>query len=230
MTQALDALMGLSPVIPVLVIEEAAHAVPLARALAAGGVRALEVTLRTPAALDAIRAIARDVPEATVGAGTVLNARDLEAAAEAGARLIVRPGLTPQIAEAAAAARRGHGHRDHARARPRPDPLQVFPGRDLGRSGRCGGLRRAVRRRPVLSHRWDQRRQRRRLPGPAQRRLRGRQLARSARGGAGRRLATDRGPSPRGGGPSPRLGVEAHDRLGLHVLVEAEVGELATVA
>ena len=105
MTQALDALMGLSPVIPVLVIEEAAHAVPLARALAAGGVRALEVTLRTPAALDAIRAIARDVPEATVGAGTVLNARDLEAAAEGGARLIVSPGLTPQIAEAAIATR-----------------------------------------------------------------------------------------------------------------------------
>ena len=105
MTIALDALMGLSPVIPVLVIEEEAHAVPLARALAAGSVRALEVTLRTPAALAAIRAIAREVPEATVGAGTVLNARDLEAAAEAGARFIVSPGLTPELAEAAVAAR-----------------------------------------------------------------------------------------------------------------------------
>ncbi len=105
MSRALDSLMGLSPVIPVLVIEEEAHAVPLARALAAGGVRALEVTLRTPVALAAIRAIAREVPEATVGAGTVLNARDLEAAAQAGARFIVSPGLTPALAGAAVAAR-----------------------------------------------------------------------------------------------------------------------------
>src|SRR6201999_3759199 len=98
MTLALDALMGLSPVIPVLVIEEEGHAVPLAQALAAGGVRALEVTLRTPAALAAIRAIARAVPEATVGAGTVLNGRDLDAAAAAGARFIVSPGLTEGLA------------------------------------------------------------------------------------------------------------------------------------
>ncbi len=100
MTLALDSLMGLSPVIPVLVIEEEAHAVPLAQALAAGGVRALEVTLRTPAALAAIRAMVKAVPEATVGAGTVLNARDLDAAVEAGARFIVSPGLTEGVARA----------------------------------------------------------------------------------------------------------------------------------
>jgi 2-dehydro-3-deoxyphosphogluconate aldolase/(4S)-4-hydroxy-2-oxoglutarate aldolase len=105
MTQALDSLMGLSPVIPVLVIEDEADAAPLARALAAGGVRALEVTLRTPAALAAIHAIAAEVPEATVGAGTVLNGRDLDAAVEAGARFIVSPGLTEGLAKAAVAAR-----------------------------------------------------------------------------------------------------------------------------
>jgi 2-dehydro-3-deoxyphosphogluconate aldolase/(4S)-4-hydroxy-2-oxoglutarate aldolase len=105
MTLALDSLMSLAPVIPVLVIEEEADAVPLARALAAGGVRALEVTLRTPAALGAILRIAKEVPEAVVGAGTVLNARDLEAAADVGARFIVSPGLTPELAQAAVAAR-----------------------------------------------------------------------------------------------------------------------------
>jgi 2-dehydro-3-deoxyphosphogluconate aldolase/(4S)-4-hydroxy-2-oxoglutarate aldolase len=105
MTQAIDSLMGLAPVIPVLVIDEEAHAVPLARALAAGGVRALEVTLRTPAALAAIREIAAAVPEATVGAGTVLNAKDLDAAVGAGARFIVSPGLTDGLAAAAVAAR-----------------------------------------------------------------------------------------------------------------------------
>jgi 2-dehydro-3-deoxyphosphogluconate aldolase/(4S)-4-hydroxy-2-oxoglutarate aldolase len=105
MTQALDSLMRLAPVIPVLVIEDEADAVPLARALTAGGVRALEVTLRTPAALTAIRRIAEAVPEAVVGAGTVLNAQDLEAAAEAGARFIVSPGLSRALAVAAVTAR-----------------------------------------------------------------------------------------------------------------------------
>ena len=105
MSVAIDALFGLGPVVPVLVIEREADAVPLARALAAGGVRALEVTLRTPVALAAIRAIAAEVPEASVGAGTVLNARDLDAAAEAGARFIVSPGLTDGLARAAEASR-----------------------------------------------------------------------------------------------------------------------------
>ncbi|HTK35217.1 MAG TPA: bifunctional 4-hydroxy-2-oxoglutarate aldolase/2-dehydro-3-deoxy-phosphogluconate aldolase [Caulobacteraceae bacterium] len=105
MTLALDSLMSLAPVIPVLVIEEEADAVPLAQALAAGGIRALEVTLRTPAALGAILRIANEAPEAVVGAGTVLNGRDLEAAADVGARFIVSPGLTEGLAEAAAAAR-----------------------------------------------------------------------------------------------------------------------------
>jgi 2-dehydro-3-deoxyphosphogluconate aldolase/(4S)-4-hydroxy-2-oxoglutarate aldolase len=90
------------PVIPVLVVEDPAQAEPIARALVAGGLTALEVTLRTPAALEVIRAMAR-VEGAVVGAGTVLNARDLDAALEAGARFIVSPGLTDPLTKAALA-------------------------------------------------------------------------------------------------------------------------------
>jgi 2-dehydro-3-deoxyphosphogluconate aldolase/(4S)-4-hydroxy-2-oxoglutarate aldolase len=98
----IEAIMRLGPVIPVLVIEDAAHAAPIARALVAGGLRALEVTLRTPAALEAIAEMSR-VEGAVVGAGTVLNAADLRASTEAGARFIVSPGLTEPLAEAVAA-------------------------------------------------------------------------------------------------------------------------------
>ncbi len=76
-----------APVIPVIVLNDVAHAVPMARALVAGGIRMLEVTLRTPQALACMEAIARDVPEAVVGAGTVRSAADAQAAARAGARL-----------------------------------------------------------------------------------------------------------------------------------------------
>jgi 2-dehydro-3-deoxyphosphogluconate aldolase/(4S)-4-hydroxy-2-oxoglutarate aldolase len=99
---SIDALMRSVPVIPVLVVEDAAQAEPIARALVAGGLTALEVTLRTPAALEVIRAMAR-VEGAVVGAGTVLNARDLDAALEAGARFIVSPGLTDPLTKAALA-------------------------------------------------------------------------------------------------------------------------------
>ena len=85
--------------LPVLVIEEVAHAIPLARALAAGGLRVLEVTLRTPVALGAIEAIARHVPEVEVGAGTVLSRADLEHAVRAGASFAVSPGATPALLE-----------------------------------------------------------------------------------------------------------------------------------
>ncbi len=98
---SVEAVMTLAPVIPVLVIEDAAHAGPIARALVAGGLLALEVTLRTPAALDVIREMSQ-VDGAVVGAGTVLNPRDLDAAMEAGARFIVSPGLTEPLARAAA--------------------------------------------------------------------------------------------------------------------------------
>jgi 2-dehydro-3-deoxyphosphogluconate aldolase/(4S)-4-hydroxy-2-oxoglutarate aldolase len=89
------------PVIPVLLIDKVEHAVPLARALAKGGLPAIEITLRTAAALDAIRAVASEVPEAIVGAGTILNAKQYEEAAKAGSRFIVSPGATKYILAAA---------------------------------------------------------------------------------------------------------------------------------
>ena len=92
--------MRLAPVIPVITIGRVEDAAPLARALVAGGLPALEVTLRTPAALDAIRAM-RDVEGAVVGAGTVLGARDVEAAFAAGAQFFVSPGLSESVIDAA---------------------------------------------------------------------------------------------------------------------------------
>jgi 2-dehydro-3-deoxyphosphogluconate aldolase/(4S)-4-hydroxy-2-oxoglutarate aldolase len=96
----IDDIMRTAPVIPVLVIEDAAHARPIAEALVAGGLPVLEVTLRTSAALDVIREMAA-VPGAIVGAGTVLNHHQLDEACGAGARFIVSPGLTDPLARAA---------------------------------------------------------------------------------------------------------------------------------
>ena len=98
----IETLMRAAPVIPVLVIEDLAHAVPIARALVAGGLPVLEVTLRTPCAIDAIREM-RQVEGAIVGAGTVLNPADLDRALEAGSEFIVSPGLTPALGQAAVA-------------------------------------------------------------------------------------------------------------------------------
>lgn len=98
----IETIMRTAPVIPVLVIEDMAHALPVARALVAGGLRVLEVTLRTPCAIDAIKAM-KQVPGAIVGAGTVLNPADLEQSLKAGAEFIVSPGLTAPLGEAAVA-------------------------------------------------------------------------------------------------------------------------------
>ncbi|MEV5876708.1 bifunctional 4-hydroxy-2-oxoglutarate aldolase/2-dehydro-3-deoxy-phosphogluconate aldolase [Streptomyces sp. NPDC052101] len=92
--------LDLAPVVPVAVLADAADAVPLARALVAGGLPAIEVTLRTPAALDAIRAIAAEVPHAVVGAGTVITPEQVGAATAAGARFLVSPGWTDVLLEA----------------------------------------------------------------------------------------------------------------------------------
>lgn len=97
MTSALPSVLDLAPVVPVVVIEDAADAVPLARALVAGGLPAIEVTLRTPAALDAIRAIAAEVPDAVVGAGTVIAPAGVADAVGAGARFLVSPGWTESL-------------------------------------------------------------------------------------------------------------------------------------
>lgn len=104
MTDAItiDDVLRAGPVIPVLVIEDERAAVPLARALLAGGVRVLEVTLRTPAAMRAVRAIANDVPDAIIGVGTVSHADEFAQAAEAGARFAVSPGITDALIAAAA--------------------------------------------------------------------------------------------------------------------------------
>lgn len=95
------AIAALAPVIPVLTIDKVSEAAPLARALVKGGLTALEITLRTDSALAAIKAIAEDVPDAVVGAGTVLDEGQLAQAREAGASFIVSPGCTPALAEAA---------------------------------------------------------------------------------------------------------------------------------
>ncbi len=89
------------PVVPVMVIHELEYAVPLARALVAGGVRVLEIVLRTSVAIEAIRAIVRAVPEAITGAGTVVNSHDLAAVTEAGAMFAISPGLTGELLDAA---------------------------------------------------------------------------------------------------------------------------------
>jgi 2-dehydro-3-deoxyphosphogluconate aldolase/(4S)-4-hydroxy-2-oxoglutarate aldolase len=96
-TELLLPVMTGQPVIPVIKISRLADAVPLARALARGGLKAIEITLRTPVALDAIRLVAAEVEEAVTGAGTILNRKHFEGAVDAGAEFIVSPGLTPQL-------------------------------------------------------------------------------------------------------------------------------------
>ena len=104
MSQNVETLLPIltgQPVIPVIVIDDVAKAVPLAQALVAGGLPAIEITLRTDAALDAIKAIADAVPDAIVGAGTVLNADQYAQAVAAGSTFVVSPGFTPEVADAA---------------------------------------------------------------------------------------------------------------------------------
>ncbi len=101
MSAKIASIMTAAPVISIVTVTEVGQAVPLARALLRGGIRVAEITLRTPAAIDAIRAIAAEVPEILIGAGTVLNARDLESAARAGATFAISPGLTPALLSAA---------------------------------------------------------------------------------------------------------------------------------
>ncbi|HAU22233.1 MAG TPA: 2-dehydro-3-deoxyphosphogluconate aldolase [Erythrobacter sp.] len=96
----IESIMRMAPVIPVIVVDEIDHALPLARALVAGGLPVLEVTLRTEAALPAITAM-KEVPGAIVGAGTVTNPTDLDKALDAGAEFVVSPGLTELLARAA---------------------------------------------------------------------------------------------------------------------------------
>ncbi|MFI8945571.1 bifunctional 4-hydroxy-2-oxoglutarate aldolase/2-dehydro-3-deoxy-phosphogluconate aldolase [Streptomyces sp. NPDC053750] len=99
MSSPLPSVLDLAPVVPVVVVDDLADAVPLARALVAGGLPAIEVTLRTPVAVDAIRAIAGEVPGAVVGAGTVVTPGQVDDVVAAGARFLVSPGWTDLLLE-----------------------------------------------------------------------------------------------------------------------------------
>ena len=101
-TAKLLSTLKLQPVVPVLIVDDAKSAVPLARALVAGGLKAIEITLRTPAALEAIRAVADEVEGAVAGAGTILDAKQYEEAVKAGSQFIVSPGTTRDLLKAAA--------------------------------------------------------------------------------------------------------------------------------
>jgi 2-dehydro-3-deoxyphosphogluconate aldolase/(4S)-4-hydroxy-2-oxoglutarate aldolase len=100
-TAKLLSTLKLQPVVPVLIIEDAKSAVPLARALVAGGLKAIEITLRTAAALEAVRLVAEEVEGAVVGAGTILNASHYAAAVDAGSQFIVSPGTTQELLDVA---------------------------------------------------------------------------------------------------------------------------------
>lgn len=92
-----SSVLHVSPVIPVVTIDEPQHAVPLARALVAGGIRIIELTLRTDSALDSLKRIANEVPDILVGAGTILTPAQADAAVSAGAQFLVSPGVTPAL-------------------------------------------------------------------------------------------------------------------------------------
>ncbi|MCM2290805.1 2-dehydro-3-deoxy-phosphogluconate aldolase [Allorhizobium sp. BGMRC 0089] len=101
-TDRLLSVLKLQPVVPVLIVEDAQSAVPLARALVAGGLKAIEITMRTPAALEAIERVANEVEGAVAGAGTILNPAHFDQAVRAGSQFIVSPGTTPELLAAAA--------------------------------------------------------------------------------------------------------------------------------
>ncbi len=173
--------LDLAPVIPVVVLHDVADAVPLARALVAGGLPAIEVTLRTPAALDAVRAVAAEVPGAVVGAGTVLSPQHVRDTVDAGARFLVSPGWTDALLEAmreagvpflpgvsttsevVALLERG------------VSDMKFFPAEAAGGTAYLKALS-APSPGPVLPDRRHLPRLRALVPRPAQRRLRGRQL------------------------------------------------------
>jgi len=170
------------PVIPVIVIDRVEDALPLAEALLAGGVKVLEVTLRTAAALPAIEAIARHLPEALVGVGTVLNADDARRASEAGARFAVSPGYTSDVGHAckglglpllAASARCGHVQRNHGRAGRWVLVPQAVSGRGCWWYPLAQGVGQSVWAGELLPHGGHQPGHRPQLPGFAQCALRG---------------------------------------------------------
>ena len=180
-------LVAKTPVIPVLTIERTADAVPLARALVAGGLPVIEVTLRTKAALDAIKAIAAEVPDCVVGVGTVTRVADIAAAISAGAKYLVSPGTPPELAAALAdapvpgVARMRHGLRGDGARRARLQGAEVLPRRSLRRHGVAEIRRGAAARDQVLPDRRHRREEHRGIPRLPER-ARGRRLVGRAEG------------------------------------------------
>ena len=180
-----ESIMTLAPVIPVLIIDDVAHARPIAEALVAGGLCALEVTLRTPAALEVIREMAK-VEGAVVGAGTVLNEHDLYASIQAGARFIVSPGLTEVLKQESSCvgnsfpARHRHRRRHHARIGYGPEPVQILSGCCRRRHSRPQGAFLSLPAMPLLPDRRHHPGERRGVACARLGSVRGRNLARPA--------------------------------------------------
>ena len=188
---------GLAPVIPVIVVHDVAHAAPLAEALVAGGLPVLEVTLRTPAALEVIRAMA-EVPGGVVGAGTLLTPADVRAAKEAGALFGVSPGITDELVAACEAAELpllggiatvSEAMRMLARGY---SVCQVLPGRGERRRPGAQVLRRPAAADELLPDRRRHAEERARLPGAAERALRRRLLGLRPEVPERRRMVDDR--------------------------------------
>ncbi len=190
-TEPLLRILEAQPVIPVLKIDRIEDAVPLARALARGGLPAIEITLRTPVALEAIRRAASEVPEAIVGAGTILNARQFAQAEKAGARFIVSPGTTAQVVDAAADS-----------AVPllpgAATPSEIMAALENRRRGLSEIIVVASGRRAVLPDRRHRHRQCARLSRPAQRDLCRRLMGRARQGPGARRMGRNRTSGARG--------------------------------
>ena len=210
-----EALLAVSPVVPVVVIDDVDQAVPLARALARGGVGIIEITLRTAAGIGAIERVAAEVPEIVTGAGTVTTPEDAEAVRRAGAQFIVTPGSPPRLLQAvldtgipllAGSSTLTEMMRlaEHGLSAMKFFPAEASGGRDYlsAVAGPHAGP-------ALLPDRWHLDGQRRGLPRAAQRRLRGRVLAhaegRRGRGG----LGPHRAAGPRGGGAA-RLTAGGH--------------------
>ena len=210
MTQSL---LNRVPVIPVVVVDDVDHAVPIARALVAGGLPVIELTLRTPVALTAIERIAGEVPEIFLGAGTIVEPSQAKQAASAGAQFLVSPGSTPTLLQAMtdsglpAPARCGNGFGDPDRARSRIHRIEVLPGRgrrrgqlpQVGQFTDPGGellpdRRHRHHQRPPVSG-LAERRLRRRLLDHAVRCCRQRQLGTHHRTGSRRRDALTPAPT-----------------------------------
>jgi hypothetical protein len=184
--------LQLSPVMPVVTIEDAQIAPDLARAFVRGGIRVIEVTLRTPAALRAIEAIAREEPGISVGAGTVLSVADLRSAASAGAAFAISPGCTPTLLEAGRTASVPYLPAV-ATARRRVPVLQVLSGRRRGRHPHAQVIRGSVSGGAFLPDGRHHAEHCQIVSRAAQRVVRGRLLAQSGRCPGGARLAEDRG-------------------------------------